>query len=208
MDPRRPPVLDRGGPVIEPEQIRRFRQGDPDAFAAVVDAFDPLVRGVVRRLFASTFEQDEAMQEIWLHLFRRREAVDVNRLDAFPGWVAATARHRAIDYARQLGRSRQEVATADLERELQPVVELYHPAEAAALRAAVQEFKAKLKGEQWRRFFELHFEKELSVAEASSALGLSVARGAYLRLAIIKRGRRSPGLRRALGLEKERRAAS
>ena len=171
-------------------------------------AYDPVVRQVAKRMFASPFEQDEAMQEIWLHIFRRRESLDVNRLDAFSGWVATLARNQCVDYARKIGRFRPEIPSDESVEHLPVSSPLYDPVEAAQLRNAVTSFKAKLKNDHWRRFFELHFEKGLSVQEAATLLEVSSSRGSYLKAAIIKQARRSTSLRRALGLETDRRAAS
>lgn len=159
-------------------------------------------------MLRSPFEQDEALQEIWLHVFRHREAVDVNQLEAFPGWLQVLARNRCIDYARRRGREQREVPDETVEAVLVDVATPYDPVEAAQTRAAVERLKAQLKNDEQRRFFELHFEKELSVVEAARALGIGEARAGYLKAAIVKRARKSRGLRQALGLDEDRRAAS
>src|SRR6266511_821573 len=57
------------GPVtLAVATLRRFKDGEATAFADVVRAFTPLMRGVTARYWKGTFEREEAMQEIWLHV--------------------------------------------------------------------------------------------------------------------------------------------
>jgi RNA polymerase sigma factor (sigma-70 family) len=170
-------------------------------------AYDPLVRSIASRMFRSPFEQEEAIQEIWMHAFRRRESLDVNRLETFGGWLKALGRNKCVDVARAKGRFGAEVPTEDLAVHTDPVAPI-DTAEVAELRAAVQAFKDGLKNDTWRRAFELHFERELRVNEVADRMGISAARAGYLKAVILKRARASQVLLRALGKGGPHRAAS
>src|SRR5260370_36979746 len=132
--------------------LRRFKQGDAGAFAEGVRAFTPLMRGVAARYWKGAFEREEAMQEIWLHVFRNRDALDLGRADAFVGWLAVLARRRCIDLLRQ----RVDMVPLDDVDERASLAWLTAPAEDrlgedAELTRAVEAFKAKL-DPVWRQF--------------------------------------------------------
>lgn len=147
------------------------------------------------------------MQEIWLHAFRRRESLDVNRLERFGGWLKTLGNNKCVDVARSKGRFVPEVPTEDLSMHTDPVAPV-DTAELGELRDAVATFKQGLKNDTWRRAFELHFERELRVSEVADRMGISAARAGYLKAVILKRARASQALKRALGVGGAERAAS
>lgn len=179
--------------------LRRFKQGEATAFAEVVRAFTPLMRGVAGRYWRGTFEREEAMQEIWLHVFRHRDALDLARADAFAGWLAVLARRRCIDLLRQ----RVDLVPLDEVGEAEALAWLTAPAEARAvedaeLAHAVSVFKAKLEP-AWRQFFELHFVEGLDYAEIGARLKIGKLRCKYMRKVLSERARRNAPLMAALG---------
>ncbi|HEX8950955.1 MAG TPA: sigma-70 family RNA polymerase sigma factor [Polyangia bacterium] len=179
--------------------LRRFHEGDASAFAEVVRAFTPLMRGVVARYWKGAFEREEAMQEIWLHVFRHRDALDLARGDAFAGWLAVLARRRCID----LLRHRIDLVPLDELPEAAALAWLTAPAderpvEGAELAAAVAAFAAKLQP-PWRQFFALHFVEGLDYAEVGARLKIGKLRCKYMRKVLSERARRSGALMAALG---------
>lgn len=74
--------------------VAAARDGDADAWNALVDEFLPLVHGVVGRFRLSAADAADVNQTVWLrlveHLDRLRDA------RALPGWLATTARREAL----------------------------------------------------------------------------------------------------------------
>lgn len=194
---------DRAASTLAPETLERFRAGDRRAFEEVVRASLPLVRAIVARHWPGTFDQEEAMQEIWVHAFRQRLALDASRAEAFPGWLAVLARRRCIDLLRRQGARLPAGAEADAGAE---TIEDFAPApqdpharaEAAELSAAVEAFRGSL-DPAWRRFFDLHFVEGLRYPEIAEALSISRLRCRYMRRVLAGRAMRSPALMAALG---------
>lgn len=179
--------------------LRSFKQGDAAAFADVVRAFSPLVRAVTARYWKGAFEREEAMQEIWLHLFRHRDALDLERADAFPGWLAVLARRRCIDLLRQ----RADTVALDEVDEATALAWLTAPdaappGERAELDKAVAAFTARL-DPVWRRFFDLHFVEGLEYAEIGVRMKIGRLRCKYMRKVLSDRARRNVALMAALG---------
>ncbi len=188
------------GPVtLAVATLRRFKDGEATAFADVVRAFTPLMRGVTARYWKGTFEREEAMQEIWLHVFRNRDALDLARADAFVGWLAVLARRRCID----LLRHRVDMVPLDQVDEAAALAWLTTPAEVqlvenAELAKAVEAFKARL-APLWRQFFELHFVEGLDYAEIGERMKIGKLRCKYMRKVLSGRARRNAALMAALG---------
>ena len=68
--------------------LHHFRDGDAAAFMEIMQKYQPLIRGAVARYFRSEFEREEAMHEIWLHVFQKRKTLDPTRRESFSGWLA------------------------------------------------------------------------------------------------------------------------
>jgi len=189
-------------PVALPLAIfRRFKEGDPEAFAEVMRKYEPLVRGVAARYWRSVFDREEAMQEIWLHAWRNREALDLRRADAFLGWLAVLARRRCIDLLRQPA----DPAVRDGEEEEAAAIEWLQagaPQEQAVahdeLGRAIDAFRMRLKP-GWREFFQLHFVEGRPYAEVGARLHIGKLRCKYMRKVLAARAAKDPGIVVALG---------
>ncbi len=185
--------------TLPPATAKRFREGDPEAFAALVRAFGPLVRSIVARYFRGAFEREEALQEIWLHAFRNRSALDLSRAADLPGWVAVLARRRCIDLLRR----RPDDVPASTTGEAAPEDMGAAPvqvaaAEARELQRAVLGFESRLEP-PWRDFFRLHFVEGLPYDEVATRLGISRLRCKYLKKVLAARARSDAALMAALG---------
>ena len=189
-----------GAETLPRATLERFRAGDAHAFAEVVKAYGPLVRGAVARYWRGAFEREEAMQEIWVHVFRGREALDLGRLDTFSGWLAVLVRNRCLDLLRRpvppesIGTA-EEAAALDW---LEGNPEQEATVERAELRQAVAAFTERLKP-MWRDFFELHFVQGLDYTAVGGRLGIGKIRCKYMRKVLAARARRSRALLAALG---------
>jgi RNA polymerase sigma-70 factor (ECF subfamily) len=79
--------------------VRSAQSGDGDAFAELYQRFTRMVHGVVLARIART-EVDDVVQDVFVTAYERLETL--REPAAFPGWLAAIARHRATDHARRL----------------------------------------------------------------------------------------------------------
>lgn len=185
----------------EPQALlARLREGDAVAFEEVIRRYDGVVRGIVSRMWSGAFDREEAMQEIWLHVWTRRGGIDPARADAFGGWLATLARRRAIDLLRARGRG-VETALED-----GPILQV-GPEQPGRLRsaeveAAVKAFESRLRP-QWQDFFRLYFVEGLDYAEISQRLGITKLRCRYMKKVLLGRARRSGALKAALGVGRE-----
>lgn len=177
--------------------LQRFRQGDGAAFLEIMQQYQPLVRAAAARCFRGEFEREEAMQEIWLHIFRQRETLDLGRREVFSGWLAVLARRRCIDLLRQPPDPSEEGEESALNWLSDPA-EQEAAAEQADLQQAVETFRARLKP-QWRQFFDAYFVEGLDYEQVGRRLAIGKLRCKYMRKVIALRARRSQALMSALG---------
>ena len=187
--------------MISPSTLLRFRAGDPVAFAEVMEAYLPLVREVVRPLWKTGFEREEALQEAWVHIFKAREALDAQRLGEFPGWLAVVARRRCFELLRRQADPSAPSRPAELlllDGVPHPAAAQPPPVERAELLAAVAAFREGVKP-GWRRFFDLHFVEGLPYKEVAAELAISTLRCKYMKKVLAARARRDPALIAALG---------
>jgi RNA polymerase sigma factor (sigma-70 family) len=77
--------------------VAAARQGDADAWNALVEEFLPLVHGVVRRFSLSAADAADVNQTVWLRLVEHLE--DLRDPRALPGWLATTAHREALRLA-------------------------------------------------------------------------------------------------------------
>lgn len=188
---------------LHPDTLARFRAGEREAFALVVGELGPMVRGIVCRFWKRPWEQEDAMQEIWIHAFRNRGAIDPSRPDDLPGWVAVLSHRRCIDLlrARNPAAPVPDDPTGALEA-IELAATQQRTVEDAALAAAVERFRDGL-APAWRLFFDAWFVKGLGFPEAAAALGISRIRCKYMRKVIAAKARRDPTILAAIGRQLE-----
>lgn len=171
----------------------------------MVELYGSMVRSIVSRYFKIGFDRDEALQEVWLHLYRRREALDASRPGEIRGFVATLARRRCIELLRKAGRRLPEGPEADVpDPGGEPIRR--GAGEQRELAEAVEGFRRRLAPE-WQRFFDLHFVEGRPAAEAARTLGIGVPRAKYLKRVLVARARRHRPLMEALGRRPDREGA-
>lgn len=74
--------------------LARARQGDEQAWRALVDRFAALVHGVARGCGLSAADQDEVVSTVWLRLVEHLHRLRDPR--ALPGWIRTTTRNEAM----------------------------------------------------------------------------------------------------------------
>lgn len=145
----------------------------------------------------SPFEQEDAVQEAFAHVYAHLDAIDPLRAESLPGWVVTTARNRMLDLARQRRPGQQSVELTE---------ELGGEAEAAGPEAVVSEelkgvlarFEEKLKP-AYRPYFHAVFIDGREWEEARVALKLSRLRTKYLKSVLLKLLQRHGPLLEILG---------
>ena len=176
--------------------LERFRQGEAAAWEDLVRSNHRLVHGVVSRWVTGPFEQEEAVQDVWCHVFEKRGAVDPARFAEFEGWLATVAQHRCIDRLRRARLVPGDGGAVDAEQIPTPPHQDTVVAERE-LADALAAFKARLKP-AFATFFELHFVEGLSYAEIASRMSISTLRCRYMKRVLALRAQRSRVLMNAL----------
>jgi RNA polymerase sigma factor (sigma-70 family) len=79
----------RGGPVVA-DLVARARNGDKQAWDALVERYAPLIWSICRRHGLGDADAEHAGQSVWLKLVGQLEEIRVPA--ALPGWLAVTTR--------------------------------------------------------------------------------------------------------------------
>lgn len=152
--------------------MKSAQDGDNAAYAALLRLLVPVITRIVSRQCRSGLEVDDVVQDVLLSLHSVRHTYDPSR--PFMPWLASIARHRATDAQRRRGRvTRSESAVPELPETFSgddSNKNLDGPGDAELLKRAI----ADLPPGQ-RQAVELLKLKELSLKEAASASGMTVA---------------------------------
>lgn len=149
--------------------------------------------------FRSPFEQEDAVQEVFTHLYAHVEALDPLRAESLPGWVVTTARNKLLDLARQKRpEAHVELTEHDGGEEDARGPELVASEE---LKAVLARFEEKLSAKH-RSYFRAVFLEGRDWDEAREALGLSRLRTKYLKAVLLKRLQKHGPLLELLGKER------
>jgi RNA polymerase sigma factor (sigma-70 family) len=84
--------------------VRAAREGDHDAWDAIVDRFLPLVEAIIRRHRLGDADGDDVSQTVWLRLVEHLG--NLREPDALPGWIRTTTRHECLRVLAARGRVR------------------------------------------------------------------------------------------------------
>jgi RNA polymerase sigma-70 factor (ECF subfamily) len=142
--------------------------GDHRAMHQVVCHFTPLVRSIARRAGGGPSHADDLVQETMLRLWRSAHRFDPAR-GGEPTFVAAVARHAAIDMARRRA-SRPAIPTAEPD-ELAPPVPAWtdQVANVVTVRAAVATLRPT-----HRELVRLAYFEQLTQREIADRLDLPI----------------------------------
>lgn len=100
------------GEAAEAAIFARIASGDGAAVAECVRTFGPLVHGLARRWLRDDDEVEDAVQDVFIALWRSAGRFDPARASA-RGFVAMIARRRLIDRMRRTGRRPEMLALPD-----------------------------------------------------------------------------------------------
>lgn len=97
--------------LYEAVLVLRCQTGDEAAFAELVERYQTRLRYYLRKLLADTHAAEDALQEVWLDVFRAvARLADVH---AFRGWLYRIAHDRAMRELRKRPRPRQPLPEVD-----------------------------------------------------------------------------------------------
>ncbi len=142
--------------------LRFQRTGDAEAFAGVVARCLPSAIAIARRILNDTALAEDAVQEAFLRVVRRREAYIPSQ--PFSSWFYTILRNVCVDTLRRRARQTRLVREASARH---PAME--RPTDSAT--DALDLLAALPKGE--RDVLVLRIAQELSFREVGSALGIS-----------------------------------
>jgi RNA polymerase sigma factor (sigma-70 family) len=115
-DPTNGASQGRGRPVAA-DLVARARNGDKQAWDALVERYAPLIWSICRRHGLGDADTEDVGQNVWLKLVDQLETIRVPA--ALPGWLATTTRRecgrilRAAPRARETGQMDDTQASAD-----------------------------------------------------------------------------------------------
>ncbi|MBI3184104.1 MAG: sigma-70 family RNA polymerase sigma factor [Myxococcales bacterium] len=181
---------------FDAELVRALRAGEAAPFAEVVQVFLPRIRSMAMRYFHSPFDQEEAIQEVFLQLYRQREAIDPLRAESLWPFAATLARRRMIDLLR--ARSREVELPEPDEAEAKDGPSPEQEVASAQLQELLARFEERLKPAH-RSFFRAVFVEGKDFDEARDSLGLGRLRAKYLKKVLLGRLRRHRPLLEHLG---------
>lgn len=179
------------------QTLSAFSRGEREAFVDVFRAHGGTVRHVVGTFWTGAFDREEAMQEVWLHIWKNRASVDPERFAEVGGWIATIARRRCIDLlrGRRSPRNTDDIDDDDLHQIAAPAVQ--DTIEQHQITAAVASFVGTLKP-AWQAFFHLCFVQGASYDEIGSQLGVGKLRCRYMKKVLAGRARAHPELMASL----------
>jgi len=92
--------------MVEVPLLPRVAAGDSEAMERCVDRYGPLVWTAAKRFLGTSHEAEDAVQEVFIHLWREAHRFDPT-LGGETTFIMVIARRRLIDWRRRLGRQPQ-----------------------------------------------------------------------------------------------------
>ena len=93
---------DQTGSSVE-QLVQAAREGNSDAWAAIIQRYAELVRRVARRYRLSNADVEDVSQLVWLQLFDHIDRIREPR--ALPGWIAKTTANACLSMVKTQART-------------------------------------------------------------------------------------------------------
>ncbi len=158
-------------PKVDPDLLRRLREGDDAAFKEIYDCFAPILYQRLLRLLKDPDTVEEILQDTFLKLWEKRAQIDPQR--AFKTYLYRITDHLAIDVFRKITRDKalqQELWASTVSSYLHTEEALIAKEEQQLLSAAINQLPPKRK--QILLLCKLH---EKSYQEVADLMGISVS---------------------------------
>ena len=158
------------GPPSDATWTERVRSGDHEAFRAMFEALYPSLCSVVARRVGSRAIAEELVQDVFLRVWERREALDPEQ--SITGYLYRAARNQASNHLKHRGiadRSRHAIVLSLRPPETATDEQTRFNEIASVAQEAIDELPTRC-----REIFLLSRHGDLSYAEIARLLGLSV----------------------------------
>jgi RNA polymerase sigma-70 factor (ECF subfamily) len=156
--------------LYEAVLVLRCQTGDEAAFAELVGRYHRRLRYYLRKMLADAHRADDALQDVWLEVFRGLPRLRDS--DALAAWMYRIARRRAVRLLRQRQRvtdvEREAVASEVLDPVLDPD-QAFSREDAAAIHAALDVLTP-----EHREMLILRFVEGMSYEEVAAVTGLAL----------------------------------
>jgi RNA polymerase sigma-70 factor (ECF subfamily) len=142
--------------------------GDGEAYESLLNEVIPILRGFVRTRLRDAAAEEDVVQNVLMSIHRARHTYQRGR--PFGAWMRAIARNAVVDAQRARGRrALRELPASDADAYPAPASDLTH---SEQLSPGMERALESLPPAQ-RQAVEMIHLRELSVAEAASAVGVS-----------------------------------
>jgi len=156
-------MTDQAERIYERLLVVRAQAGDETAFAELVERYSPRLRYFLRKLLASADGAEDALQDVWLDVFRHLPRLADPQ--ALVAWLYRIARDRAFGRLRKARRAEQPLDESQVVDEAADEDD-FSPEDAARIHAALDE----LPPEQ-REVLVLRFLEEMSYEQIARVVG-------------------------------------
>jgi RNA polymerase sigma-70 factor, ECF subfamily len=148
------------------ELLERIASGSEDSFVEFFRRYSPIAAGVAFRVLGDQTLAEEAVQEVFVSVWRRAGAYDPAR-GSVRSWLLAQVHHRAVDAVRREESERRRAAGAGLDVFDDPIDDVVQEDWMAARRTQVRRALRDLSDEQ-RRVLELAYYKGLTQSQVAA----------------------------------------
>ena len=155
-------MTDHAEQIYDSLLVVRAQAGDETAFGELVERYSPRLRYFLRKLLASADGAEDALQDVWLDVFRHLPRLADPQ--ALAAWLYRIARDRAFGRLRKSGRFEQLIddgAVVDAADDGE-----FSPEDASRIHAALDELPP-----EHREVLVLRFLEEMSYEEIARVAG-------------------------------------
>jgi RNA polymerase sigma-70 factor (ECF subfamily) len=157
-------MTDQAEVIYERVLVVRAQAGDEAAFVELVERYSPRLRYFLKKLLASADSAEDALQDVWLDVFRHLPRLADPQ--ALVAWLYRIARDRAFARLRKLHRGEQPLDETVLADATATEENDFSPEDAARIHAALD----TLPPEQ-REVLVLRFLEEMTYEQISGVVG-------------------------------------
>jgi RNA polymerase sigma factor (sigma-70 family) len=195
----------RDPPVID--VVIAARNGDKEAWDALVERYAPLVWSVCRRHRLDRADAEDVAQTVWLRLVDQLDRL--RDPEALPGWLVTTTRRECLQTLEKACRTVKLGLVLDAEDAPDPqAATAEQELLAAERRAALREAFTGLPPHCQRLLALLIQDPPVSYAEISARLGISIGSIGPIRSRCLARLRRHPAIAALINAENDSADAS
>lgn len=149
--------------------LARVQAGDEPALAALYDRWTPLLYPIALRILRRPADAEDAVQDVWLQVWRRAATWDAGR-GSVGAWLVMTTRSRALDRFRSLASRARAETRPEAEAPVAPAPDPAAGAAVSQLGERVRAALAQLPAPQ-RQVLEIAYFEGLSQSEIAGRIG-------------------------------------